>query len=243
MDQLSLQDYGGQRWQQRPPSLYGPNLGLMSGGGKQSGTACSQDILRLGSVGPSAEREVDLLGSQGGLSTSFRLAEFPSLLGSKQTPDPNRLQPEVHFDNLALLHDAVRRQDLPSFLAATEAVDWNRRPTGDFVRTVEQALSLGAFDLAGRLALEGDRLHRDHSLNSRLSRLAYILAPSRVLRTDLPSDPGIKLNREWLKKHAAAYRHRWVAIRNGELLGHADSIRELISRVSDRRGALLMRIP
>jgi hypothetical protein len=168
------------------------------------------------------------------------VADFPSFLSSKQTPNPNLIEPEVLFDTLALIDDAARREDLPSFLAAANAVDWNRQPAADIVTTVEHALSLGAFGLAGRLASEGTQLHAN---DARISRLAHILAPARVLRADLPADPGIKLNREWLKKHAGAYRHYWVAIQNGELLGYAASIRELTLKIQNRKGVLLMHIP
>jgi hypothetical protein len=169
-----------------------------------------------------------------------QIVDFPSFLSSKQSPDPNRLVPEVHFSILASIDDAARRQDLRSFVAAVEAVDWNQQPAADIVNAVEHALSLGAFGLAGRLALEGARLHVN---DANISRFANVLAPARILRADLPADPGIKLNREWLKKHAVTYRNHWVAIRNGELLDHADSIRELTSRLRDRKGVLLMRIP
>lgn len=169
-----------------------------------------------------------------------RLVDFPSLLSSKQTPDPNLIEPEVRFYTLALINDAARREDLLSFLAAADAVDWNRQPAADIITTVQHALSLGAFGLAGRLASEGAQLHAN---DAQISRLAHVLAPARVLRADLPADPGIKLNREWLRKHAAAYRHYWVAIENGELLSYAASIRELASKIQDRKGVLLMHIP
>jgi hypothetical protein len=145
-------------------------------------------------------------------------------------------------DNFTLMEEACKRQNLASFIAAANAVDWERRSADDFVQTVERALSLGGFDLARRLALKGFQKHGGNQ-SSRLGQLARILAPARVRRTNLPPDPAIELNRNWLKAHASEYRNRWIAIRMGKLLADGATIQELVFKVPDRKGALLMRIP
>jgi hypothetical protein len=249
LDQLIPQNYRQKEAQQTPSFPYGLDFDRLSVAEKRQEAVLAQKVSwTFGDAGPSSETEGNLSGTLFGPSTISparalilpHLVDFPSLLNSKQTPDPNRIEPEVHFGTLALINDAARSEDLLSFLAVANTVDWNRQPAADIVTTVEHALSLGAFGLAGRLASEGAQLHAD---DAQISRLAHILAPARVLRADLPADPGIKLNREWLRKHAAAYRHYWVAIQNGELLGYAASIRELTSKIQDRKGVLLMHIP
>jgi hypothetical protein len=45
------------------------------------------------------------------------------------------------------------------------------------------------------------------------------------------------------KKTRPEYTKRWVALENGNLLFDTDSIAELRSKVRDRKGVLLMRIP
>ncbi len=43
-------------------------------------------------------------------------------------------------------------------------------------------------------------------------------------------------NRAWLVAHAGRYNKRWLALRDGELLGEADSIIELTKQVSAKYG-------
>jgi hypothetical protein len=73
--------------------------------------------------------------------------------------------------------------------------------------------------------------------------LARILAPGKVLRANLPPDPGVLQNHHWLKRNASEYKKRWVALENGNLLLSGDSIAELKSKLSDRKGVLFVRIP
>jgi hypothetical protein len=70
-----------------------------------------------------------------------------------------------------------------------------------------------------------------------------MLAPAKVLRANLPPDPGVLQNHEWLKKHASEYRKRWVALENGNLLFSGDTVAEVGSKLPDRKGVLIMRIP
>jgi hypothetical protein len=93
---------------------------------------------------------------------------------------------------------------------------------------------------AQRLAQIGEHLHRNDPAIERLGRM---LAPAKVLRTNLPPDPGVLQNHEWLKKHASEYRKRWVALQNGKLLSSGDSIGDVRSKMRDLKGILLTRIP
>lgn len=49
---------------------------------------------------------------------------------------------------------------------------------------------------------------------------------------------------QWLKEHWDDYPGEWVAVRDGELLGHADTLDELERQIGDIRasGALITRI-
>ncbi len=142
--------------------------------------------------------------------------------------------------DFAALEWAAGRGDLNSFLAAVQVVNWENRSAAELVKATQYALSLGAFAVAQQLVQVGARLHGDDSV---VKRLARILAPAKVLRTNLPPDPRVLQNHEWLKKHASEYRKRWVALENGNLLFSGDSIAELKSKVRDRKGVLFMRIP
>jgi hypothetical protein len=138
------------------------------------------------------------------------------------------------------LERAADRRDLHSFLAALQTVNWRERTAEELVKATRYALSLGAFAVAQRLAEVGERLHGE---DPAIKRLARMLAPAKVLRANLPPDPRVLQDHEWLKKHASEYRKRWVALENGKLLVSGDSIADVRSKLGDRKGVLLMRIP
>jgi hypothetical protein len=46
----------------------------------------------------------------------------------------------------------------------------------------------------------------------------------------LAQGAGLRLSRAWLREHAAEYRGQWVAVREGTLLGAAESLAALKSQ-------------
>jgi hypothetical protein len=167
------------------------------------------------------------------------LATLPSLLGAPQNhPEPQDARVEVQ--DFAVIQEAARRRDVRSFVAATQVVNWGKRSADELEKTIADALSLGVFVVAQQLAAQGAQHHRD---DPSVQRLARMLAPTKVVRADLPADPGVLQNREWLKKHASEYRKRWVALENGRLLSSGGSIIEVVAKLSGRKGVLLMRVP
>ena len=129
---------------------------------------------------------------------------------------------------LVSLQKAARANDLRSFVVATEVVDWTACEPKDFIRAVGLALSLGGFALARDIAENGHRRYPNHP---GLTRYASVLAPPRILRDDAPADPSIANNEAWLRKHAHEFRGRWVAVKDGELLGSADVLADLVREV------------
>jgi hypothetical protein len=142
--------------------------------------------------------------------------------------------------NFAAIEKAVDRRDLSSFLASVQAINWKKRSAAELVKTIRYALSLGAPAVAQQLAQLGAHEFGDDPV---INRMARILAPAKVLRANLPPDPGVLQNHEWLKKHASEYRKHWVALQNGNLLSSGASIAEVKSKLPDRKGILIMRIP
>jgi hypothetical protein len=51
------------------------------------------------------------------------------------------------------------------------------------------------------------------------------------LRDDAPADPRIANNEAWLRKHAHEFRGRRIAVKDGELLGSADLLADLVREV------------
>jgi hypothetical protein len=142
-------------------------------------------------------------------------------------------------DGMAMLEMAAEAGDERAFVQATGEIDWLQRPAADFARAVRLALAAGAHLLARNLADHGHRLHPRHE---ELATMAHILAPPRVVRTGLPPDPSGRANLEWMRDHAAEYRGRWVALKDGVLLASAPTARELKSQLPTTDGLFLTRV-
>jgi hypothetical protein len=81
--------------------------------------------------------------------------------------------------------------------------------------------------IARKLALEGvERFPED----GELKKMAHILGPPKVTVSHRPPEPGIGDNMAWLTAHWEEYKGRWVALREGKVLGTADSFKGLLSR-------------
>jgi hypothetical protein len=94
--------------------------------------------------------------------------------------------------------------------------------------------SLAARDLsATALDLFGD--------DTEVQRFARILAGPTRAASMAAADTSNRNNREWLKTHAGEYTGQWVALRDGHLIGTADSLRELTEKVGDTTRTLLTR--
>ena len=140
---------------------------------------------------------------------------------------------------MALLEEVAEAEEEAALLSIGKAVDWSERSAEDFVLGIKLALKAGVFLLARELASEGAKRHPEHE---ELQKSARVLAPPKVIRSDLPPAPSVKANREWLKAHAKNYRGRWVALRNGELVRVANSFDELLEQVDDTQGILLTKV-
>jgi hypothetical protein len=125
---------------------------------------------------------------------------------------------------------------MPNPVTATEAVDWEMCQPSDFIQTVDLALRLGAFAVARDISEKGRGKYPSHP---ELRKHASILAPSKILRTNSPADGTVEANERWLKKCGRQFRGRWIAVRNGEFLGSADTLAGLIANVGKTSGALL----
>lgn len=139
---------------------------------------------------------------------------------------------------MARLEDAANAKDEHAFLEALKEVEWRNRPPADFTRAAQWALKAGAYKAAYQISAEGAKHHPD---NLEVQKYARVLAPPKVVSGKEPPDPTLKANRKWLEAHEGEYPGQWVAIRNGELLGMANSLEELAQQVGNTKDALLTR--
>jgi hypothetical protein len=97
-------------------------------------------------------------------------------------------------------------------------------------------LEAGAYLAARRIAALGtDRYPGDLELE----KYARALAPPRVISGALPPDGSVAANQQWLRAHTGEYSGKWVAVKNGQLLGAADSLQQLVEQVGNVDGVLL----
>ena len=68
------------------------------------------------------------------------------------------------------------------------------------------------------------------SVSKRLQNAARAFAPPRVLARGLPAEEGPEANRAWIIANRSHYRGQWVALRNGELLGAGERLKDLAAR-------------
>lgn len=109
----------------------------------------------------------------------------------------------------------------------------------EFWRVVRLALSAGATETARGLASEGSERH---PADAGLAALARLLAPPRVLEGEIPQQPGTRANQEWLRAHSAEHGGSWVALRDGELVASARSLREVREAATDSPGLFITRV-
>ena len=114
------------------------------------------------------------------------------------------------------------------------------RSPEDFINGIEEAFRAGAFALARDLSAKGAEDYPDHS---ELQKHARVLASPQVMRSHLPSNPSVRANRDWLKRHRQDYQGRWIALRSGALAGVANSLDELARQVGETKGVLLTKVP
>jgi len=138
-------------------------------------------------------------------------------------------------DLWARMEAAAEAGDERGFAAAFKGIDWTRQTPDAIMRAVRLAITADAPLVARKLATEGAQRHPEHA---ELQKAARILAPPRVIRSDLPPNPGMAHNVRWLKEQGAPYRGSWVALREGQLLAIADSLQALIERVGKHRDIL-----
>ena len=131
------------------------------------------------------------------------------------------------------LEDAAQDGNETEFIAAAKTIDWENCTAEDYIKAVKLALSAAAYLKARLLATDGAKRYRE---DAELQKYAHVLAPPKVLPNHTAADPTIRKNRDWLMEHGDEYPGQWVALRRGEFLGAAPTLKELIQEIGDPRG-------
>ncbi|MBZ0315057.1 MAG: hypothetical protein K8L91_01470 [Anaerolineae bacterium] len=132
--------------------------------------------------------------------------------------------------------------DSVSFQAVLERINWSEHTPAELMQAIHVALQLELLRLAYRLAEMGHQLFPD---DRELSAAARVLAPPKILSTDVPAKPGLELSMRWLNKNARDFRGRWVAMKNGEFMGQAATRQALVDALGEQASTIdiITRIP
>jgi len=145
-------------------------------------------------------------------------------------------EPIPPFAQLEALADLAAAEAFASAVALADETGWS---PAYYVRAIRLALRAGAHRPAAELAR---RARERYPNDDDVQRLAGLLAPLVGPARRSPADPTVRANRNWFVYHGAAYRGQWVAVKNGELLGAAPTLRELKARVGDTRLAVISQV-
>ncbi len=104
------------------------------------------------------------------------------------------------------------------------------------------ALGNGYHTTAVDLATKGLALFPE---DAELQKVVKILAPPKIIRTNIPPNKGLGQSMKWLKENRQQYQGVWVAVQDGVLLGHAPSREELSAALDgvDFTKVLITKIP
>ena len=147
-------------------------------------------------------------------------------------------------------YSEVRQIEAMSFIISSRYL-WTGRQQDSATDRISKAkltLTNGNYLEARKLVAQG---LEDFPADKQLQRLSTLLAPPQVKPrptaswkdTAIASTPSSQeKNQTWLQLSGANYQGSWVAVHEGELLGAADSVKELRENLGDLSKALVTKI-
>lgn len=144
------------------------------------------------------------------------------------------------YDTIAQLEVAASIRNAPVFEKLLEGITRENRSASEINHVIDLALRMGAYTSARRISQMGQARYPQ---DDKIQKYYAILAEPVVTQRAVPFNPSIRANRDWLKAHRDEYRGKWIGLQNGNLLGSADSIDELIASIGEGRGVLITRVP
>jgi len=131
---------------------------------------------------------------------------------------------------VALLEEKAHAGDLRAFTALAEAINWAMRRPDELTAAIDLALRLDAVVLARDLAQVGSRVFpRDE----RVRQAAYVLRRPQPGVSHAPPAKGLDATLAWVWDHASEYRGKWIAVREGGLLGVATTLKDLQALIAE----------
>lgn len=137
---------------------------------------------------------------------------------------------------LGLLEKAVEAGDERAFIETVREIEWGTLQARDIVRAVKLAIKVGLPRAARYILTEGERTFPE---NDELQKYTRLLASATVLPRPEQDVPDQGSNIAWLKAHGVRYRGKWLALKDGQLLGVEVTLKELVRKIGDTTGVML----
>jgi hypothetical protein len=137
---------------------------------------------------------------------------------------------------MARLKAAAEDGDGTAFLSAYREFDGEELTAEDYILVMRLSLEVGAYLLAREVSTQAANRYPEHT---ELRKYARLMAPAKVIGTSPASGQSIEANRNWMRSHGAEYSVQWVMIEDGQLLGAANSLEELVEITGRRKGAFI----
>ena len=116
---------------------------------------------------------------------------------------------------------------------------WFTGSPDDFIQAIQAALGDRAdFKTAQQLSFQAVEHYPDHE---EILTCAYLLAPPMVIKGN-PVAEDRPFYQDWLRKNHFKYRHRWVALYQGELVAEAPKQAELAELVQGKDNLVMISI-
>ena len=129
---------------------------------------------------------------------------------------------------LARLLQSKAKQGSQSFAQTVQSIDWSLQSPELFLHAIDLALALDMSTVATQLARDGFRQFPNHA---RLQDAHTVLAPKNARTLDEVGDDGIADSMREANKQAEKYRGQWVALKEGEVLAAAATLKLLHSHL------------
>lgn len=142
------------------------------------------------------------------------------------------------YRNLSRLENAALAKNELAFVNALDATNIENRSAHQLARIVKLALKAGAFIAARAVAEKGLARFPDNPL---FRQYVLSLSVPKVVSQNVPHNPALQANRNWLNEHSHEYSGQWVALRNGTLLGASNSFEELFGQIGRSKEILFTR--
>jgi hypothetical protein len=131
---------------------------------------------------------------------------------------------------LTAIEEAAAREDRHAIITLVKQVDWRNHHPDELIRVIQSCTFLDMVLLARELADEGRRVFPS---DKKIEQWAIVLAPAKVIGTRPASGNtiGLEASHRWFQNNSSKYKGQWIAVRHGELLGVAPTLKGLYDQI------------